>query len=103
MTPQELEPVLALLREHYGTPCHKVLTCAQDVCDALAAASAHVPARRHSWEFLFGVAVIVSPDSPPGTWKMTRHDHCDVTGGEREEDAVMVTHRDCTILGRSGR
>jgi hypothetical protein len=30
-----------------------------------------------------------------------RHDHCEVIGGENREQAMLVTHGECTVLGRS--
>jgi hypothetical protein len=94
--------IAGLIREHSGTKYQKVLTCAQDVADALADVSTPAPPRM-PWEadltFLTGINVVVSPDAAPGTWQLLRHDHCEVIGGETPDQAMIVTHRDCTVLG----
>jgi hypothetical protein len=96
--------IAGLIKEHSGTKCQKVLTCAQDVADALAHISTPTPPRL-PWEpdlaALTGIDVVVSPDAAPGTWRLLRHDHCDVIGGETPDQAMIVTHRNCTVLGEN--
>jgi predicted ArsR family transcriptional regulator len=96
--------LLGLIKEHSGTRHLKVLCCAQDVWDEIRMASAPAPARR-PWEpdlhSLTAVEVTVAEHYEPGQWKMIRHDHCQVTGGETQEQAMLVTHLECTVLGRS--
>jgi hypothetical protein len=108
-----------LIRAHSWTPHHKVLTCAPDVEKALQA----IPVRemkpplpadpRAVLNSLLGIVVIVSEDSPPGSWQLVRHDHCEVVEVMREGDGdhwnagdrmdinkTYVSHKNCTILGR---
>ena len=96
--------LLGLLKEHSGTRHRKVLCCAQDVWDEVRMASA-LAAPRQPWEpdlrSLTAVEVTVAEHYEPGRWKMIRHDHCLVTGGETQEQAMLVTHKECTVLGRS--
>jgi predicted ArsR family transcriptional regulator len=96
--------LLGLIKEHSGTRHLKVLHCAQDVWDEIRVASAPA-APRMPWETdlrsLTAVEVTVAEHYEPGRWKMIRHDHCQVTGGETQEQAMLVTHEGCTVLGRS--
>jgi len=102
-----------LIRQHSWTPHWKVITCAPDVERALSTMS--VKARTSSLPIdpeaaiaaLMGISVIVSEDSAPGTWQLVRHDHCQVVqviddDGHMDPEKSMVTHQECTILGRSG-
>jgi DNA-binding MarR family transcriptional regulator len=96
--------LLGLIKEHSGTRHLKVLHCAQDVWDEVRLAS--VPAvPRQPWEpdlrFFTAIEVTVAEHYEPGRWKMIRHDHCQVIGGENQEQAMLVTHEECTVLGRS--
>lgn len=108
MPPEPDSTLLALIREYVNTPHRKVLLCAQDVADGLAAGSETRPASpesswvfpESSWVFpppavpLMSIEVTVSPDVPPGYWKVTRHDKCMVRYKSR-----TVSHADCTVLG----
>lgn len=96
--------LLGLLKEHSGTRHLKVLYCAQDVWEEVRLAS--IPAApRRPWEpdlrSLTAVEVTMAKHYEPGQWKMIRHDHCLVIGGETQEQAMLVTHDGCTVLGRS--
>lgn len=66
------------------------LTCAQDVMFELGEVS-------YSAE----PEILVIPHYEPGQWKLTRHDACDVTGGYTIEDAVIISHKNCTVLGEN--
>jgi hypothetical protein len=49
---------------------------------------------------------VVTPDSAPGSWRLIRHDHCeviDVAGPDGEPDygKSYVSHQGCTILAES--
>lgn len=98
----DLDEVTGLIREHAGTKYRKTLTCAQDAADAVASVSAPA-APRQPWEanvaLLTGIEVVVIGGYVPGRWKMTRHDHCDVIGGDGIDQAMIVTHKDCAVLG----
>ena len=100
----DISIITGLIREHSVTKYRKTLLCAQDVAGELAEAS--VPARpRMPWEVdlapLTGIEVVVSPDSAPGTWRLTQHDHCEVTGSEMPERSRIVTHENCTVLAEN--
>jgi hypothetical protein len=47
------------------------------------------------------IDILVPVHYEHGQWKLVRHDACDVIGGETIDQAVIVTHRRCTILGQS--
>ena len=91
MTYEEAE-ALARLIDAEGTEHHVLLTCAEDVAGELA----EVP-----WENpVAEIQVIYHYD--PGQWKLTRHDSCDVIGGETIDQAIIVSHRDCTVIAQNG-
>jgi DNA-binding Lrp family transcriptional regulator len=96
--------VLGLIREHSGTRHLKVLWCARDVWEEIQLASV-AAAPPMPWEpdlrSLMAIQVTVAEHYEPGQWKMIRHDHCQVTGGEIPGQAMLVTHEGCTVLGRS--
>lgn len=96
--------ITGLIKEHYGTKHAKVLLCARDVANALADVSTPGP-HRMPWEpdlaSLIGINIVVNPDAAPGTWRLIRHDHCDVIGGDLPEQSMIVTHRNCTVLGEN--
>lgn len=100
----DTDRLTGLIKEHYGTKYQKVLQCAQDIWDALKETSAPAEPRR-PWEpdltFLTGINITVIPSYAPGRWKLVRHDHCEVIGGETIDQAMIVTHEDCTILAES--
>lgn len=99
-----------LIKEHSWTKYHKVLFCAQDVADDLASecapAAPPMPGMADlTW--LVGIAIVVTPDSAPGSWRLVRHDHCEVVTVEDEDgqydmEKSYVSHQDCTILAESG-
>jgi DNA-binding MarR family transcriptional regulator len=93
-----------LIERHYWTPFGKVLYCAQDVWDGILldwpARKARQPPEPDG-HALMAIEVHVAEHYEPGQWKMIRHDRCQVTGGETPEQAVLVTHEECTVLGRS--
>jgi hypothetical protein len=102
----------ALIKRHYWTRGHKVLLCAQDVADGLGVPpvlTAQGPPRR-PWEAdldaFMAVTVIVTPDSPPGSWRLVRHDQCTVNLATDEDGQVVpektyVSHERCAILGEN--
>jgi hypothetical protein len=68
------------------------------------------PVKPKPWEadltWLMGIDVVVTPDSAPGSWRLIRHDHCeviDVAGPDGEPDygKSYVSHQGCTILAES--
>jgi hypothetical protein len=80
------------------------LRCAPDVCRALASpasgdyrdVSPDVPA-----SLVTGIVVVMMDHYDRGRWKLVRHDRCSVIGGETIEQAIIVGHDDCTVLGES--
>jgi hypothetical protein len=72
--------LMSLVREHSQGPFGKVLMCAQDVSDELMGKSSPTPAHhlRGGTAWIYGVDVVVTPDSAPCTWRLIRHDHCEV-------------------------
>lgn len=96
--------LIGLISRHSGTKHLKVLNCAQDVWDEIRMTVPPAPPRQ-PWEFdlhsLTAIEVSVAEHYEPGRWKMIRHDHCQVIGGETEEQAMLVTHDECTVLGTS--
>jgi hypothetical protein len=99
-----IDPLLALIREHSWTPCRKVLTCAPDVEQQLQKTASPIgPSEDTVLMSLTGVDVVVAEDSPPGSWRMVRHDHCQVIhpAGASEPSRAWVSHQDCTIIGGS--
>jgi hypothetical protein len=107
--------LLALIKEHSWTRHRKVLLCAPDVFTYLQAASDKA-AESEPWTPgspeavlapLMGIEVHVAQDSPPGSWRLVRHDHCEVHVAEKPDGTMDVersgvTHQECTILGESG-
>lgn len=97
-----MEELIALIKG-CGFRYSKVLTCARDVFDALGDASAPPPPPVMPWKFnvaaFTGINVIISPDAAPGTWRLVQHDHCEVIESRRTGQEMIVTHRNCTILG----
>lgn len=95
--------LLGLIREHSWTKYGKVLLCAQDVWADVKASVPPAPPRM-PWEVdldLFGIQVNVIDSYEPGRWRVVRHDHCQVIGGETQEQAMLVTHEGCTVLATS--
>ena len=90
MTCEEAEEIGRLI-DAEGPECYVRLVCAEDVAGELA----EVP-----WENPVA-EVYVSPHYEPGQWKLTRHDACDVTGGETIEQAMIVSHRKCTLIAQN--
>jgi hypothetical protein len=84
-------------------PAHrKQLYAAPDVCRALQAlvegdwrdVSPDVPAR-----VALGISVIMMDHYGHGRWKLIQHDHCSQIGGETIDQAMIITHERCTVLG----
>jgi hypothetical protein len=92
MTYEEAEELAALVSLWNGSAV--TLTCAADVMHELEEV-----AQLDNGE---PPEVQVIPHYEPGQWKLTRHDACDVIGGYTIEDAVIVSHRNCTVLRESG-
>jgi hypothetical protein len=87
MTYEEAEALAALVSDWNGNAV--ILTCAADVMYELAELDTELP------------EVQVIPHYEPGQWKLTRHDACEVTGGETIGQAVIVSHRDCTVIAEN--
>lgn len=119
------ERLLSLIKEHSGTPCQKVLLCAQDVADDLmgrAVKASPVYPGMPDLAWYMGIDVVIAGDSAPGTWRLVRHDHCEVIHPVFEpsfDDVVItpdsaqppgtwrlepgtVSHEKCTIIAESG-
>lgn len=96
--------LIGLIKRHSGTRHLKVLHCAQDVWDEIRLTTPPAPPA-NPWEpdlsFFTAIQVQMAEHYEPGRWKMIRHDHCQVIGGETQEQAMLVTHDECTVLGRS--
>jgi len=108
-----------LLTDAAKTKYAKDLLCARDVCDKLAEA---VPppkegrsATYNTLALLMSVNVIITPDSPPGHFRLVRHDNCKVNDPWTEIDStdgggivyvappaspppLTVSHSECSIL-----
>lgn len=101
-----MEDLIDLLCACSGTPCRKVLVCARDVWEEMRAAGAPA-ALVQPLEFdireLTCAAVIIAPGYATGRWKLILHDRCRATGGRTLLGLVIVSHRDCTVLGESGQ
>lgn len=91
MTAEEAEEVVALT-EIWGGGRHGALTltCAQDVFGEL-----------QEFPVSPDVEVLVVPWYGHGSWKLTRHDSCDVTGGRTIDEALIVSHARCTVLAKN--
>jgi hypothetical protein len=90
MTYEEAEALATLVSAWNGSAV--TLTCAADVMHELE------EARLDGGE---PPEVQVIPHYEPGQWKLTLHNACDVTGGYTIEDAVIVSHENCTVLGEN--
>lgn len=78
-------------RELESVRYHKVLYVAQDVADGLASRSK--PVSTTTLCALLGIDVVGVPESPPHSFRLVRHDACDVIEGTR-----TVSHARCTIV-----
>lgn len=47
------------------------------------------------------IQVMVPAHYEPGQWKLMRHDACDVIGGETIDQALIISHKNCTVLGEN--
>lgn len=108
MTPEEAKEISGLIAGWGADGSHLTLTCAQDVADALAWVSQPRPPRDPCDFYALGTVgsftgagVIVIDRYEPGQWKLVRHDSCDVIGGHSIEDAIIVSHKNCTVLGEN--
>lgn len=100
-----MEDLIALLCACSGTPCRKVLVCAQDVWEEMQAAGAPavlVQPLEFDIRELTSAGVIIAPGYGPGRWKLILHDRCRIAGGRTLLGSVVVSHRDCTVLGENG-
>lgn len=110
MTDGPGDELTRLIQAHYWDRGHKVLLCAQDVADGLGVppvlTAKGLPPK--PWETdlagFMAVNVIVTPDSPPGSWRLVRHDQCTVNlatdeDGQPDLDKTWISHEGCTILG----
>jgi len=90
MTYEEAEALARLVSLWNGSAV--TLTCAADVMHEL---------EETEYDGAEAPEVQVVPWYEPGQWKLTRHDSCDVVGGKTIEDAVIVSHKNCTVLAES--
>jgi hypothetical protein len=94
-----LEQIAFLIRHHGTDLRRKELLCAPDVAEALAAI---IPERDPAWipdpealpAWLAGIPIVPQEGSPPGWWRLVRHDRCRVVGRD-------VSHQNCTVLADS--
>lgn len=68
------------------------LTCAQDVFGELQEFA--LPEEPE-------IQVMAVGHYEPGQWKLVRHDSCDVIGGQTIDEALIVSHGNCTVLGEN--
>jgi hypothetical protein len=87
MTYEEAEALAELVSSWNGTAV--TLTCAADVMYELQELDIETPELQ------------VVPHYEPGQWKLTRHDACDVTGGRTIDEALIVSHRNCTVIAEN--
>lgn len=90
MTYEEAEALVSLVNGWAQDGSPLTLTCAQDVFGEI-----------QEFPVSDEINVQVIPHYEPGQWKLTRHDACDVTGGYTIEDAVIISHKNCTVLARN--
>jgi hypothetical protein len=90
MTYEEAEELAALIGGWGAGGSDLTLTCAQDVFGELQ----EVPLSAEP-------EILVIPHYEPGQWKLVRHDSCDVIGGETIDQALIVSHENCTVLGEN--
>lgn len=91
MTYEEAEELAELVNSWNGSAV--TLTCAADVMHELEEA-AQLDGREPP-------EVQVIQHYEPGQWKLTLHNACDVIGGETIDQAVIVSHKNCAILGEN--
>jgi hypothetical protein len=91
-----------LIREHSGTPYQKILICAPDIEQWLKENSSPRSPEVSPGVMamlLTGIDIIVAEDSAPGSWRLVRHDHCEVHLPERPSiREPWVSHENCTII-----
>lgn len=107
MIRDDLVPLTVLLMQHGHSLMRTDITCARDVHDELAREYAQ-PAGEflripHGQASLTGVDVIALDDLEPGRWTMTRHDNCEFERVGMHRETMVVSHKNCTILGESGQ
>lgn len=99
-----LEVINGLIRKYAFLPHRKTLDCAPALWEELKAALPQAESRA-PWEpdltWLTGVEVHLDPACEPGWWKLTRHDACEVTGGDDTDMPMAVSHEHCTVLAES--
>jgi hypothetical protein len=91
VTGEEAEALAGLIDGWGADGSPLTLTCAEDVMHELD-------------EVVYSAEpeILVIPHYEPGQWKLTRHDACTVIGGETIDQALIVSHENCTVLGRNG-
>lgn len=90
MTREEAEGLAAVIDSWAAEGAPMALACAQDVFYELQEAV-----------FSADPDIQVIPHYEPGQWKLTLHDACDVTGGYAIGDAVIVSHKGCTVIAEN--
>jgi hypothetical protein len=93
MTPGEAEELAALITRWAAGGVALELACGQDVFGEIQ--EFELPDSPE-------IDILVPAHYESGQWKLVRHDACDVIGGETIDQAVIVTHRDCTVLVQNG-
>ena len=104
--------LIDLIKEYSFTRYQKVLTVAPDV-EKMLKDRAVRPTVTNGMQLgdeavlvaLMGIDVHVAEDAPPGSWRLVRHDACEVhypRGYEHPEES-FVSHEECTILAESSR
>jgi len=92
MTYEEAEELVSLVAGWAADGSPLTLTCAQDVFGELQEFDLTEAAE---------VQVMAIEQYEPGQWKLVRHDSCDVIGGATIDQALIVSHKDCTVLGEN--
>ena len=92
MTYEEADALARLVAGWAADGSPLTLTCAQDVFYELQEI---LPTEADE------VQVTVIPHYEPGQWKLMRHDSCDVIGGATIDEALIISHKDCTVLGEN--
>jgi hypothetical protein len=96
MTPEEAEALTAFVLEHQPGMHYQVLSGALDVTAALAELQGKPDTGNVGLTY-----VTTRLAKQPGWWKLTLHDACDVIGGETIDQAIIVSYKNCTVLGEN--
>lgn len=92
-----LDDLMVVLTRAASTPGRKVLSCAQDVADALAGGISEADPAPSGMAMLMAVEITVV-EAPPGRFQMVRHDHCEVLEYPQDLRDARVSHKRCTIV-----